>query len=38
VLEAHGQLLDEVRAQIVDSYQHRVKNTVRLLTSSSSWP
>jgi hypothetical protein len=32
VLEAHVQLLDEVRGQIVDNYQERVKGTVKLLT------
>ncbi|OFW57089.1 MAG: hypothetical protein A2133_06220 [Actinobacteria bacterium RBG_16_64_13] len=35
VLEAHIHLLDEVRGQIVDSYQERVKGTVRLLTEGS---
>jgi hypothetical protein len=32
VLEAHQQLLDDVRVKIVDSYQERVKSTVKLLT------
>ena len=31
VLEAHNELLDDVRAQIVGNYQERVKTTVRLL-------
>jgi len=35
VLEAHEQLLDEVRGQIVASYQERVKGTVKLLTAGS---
>ena len=35
VLEAHNELLDDVRTQIVDSYQERVKNTVKLLTAGS---
>jgi hypothetical protein len=35
VLEAHNQLLDEVRAQIVESYQKRIKDTVKLLTAGS---
>jgi vacuolar-type H+-ATPase subunit E/Vma4 len=33
VLEAHEQLLDEVRVKIADSYQERVKSTVKLLTA-----
>lgn len=33
VLEAHEQLLDEVRGKIVADYQARVKSTVRLLTA-----
>lgn len=32
VREAHVQLLDEVRGQIVDNYRERVKETVKLLT------
>jgi curved DNA-binding protein CbpA len=32
VLEAHSQLLDEVRSQIVDNYQERTEETVKLLT------
>ena len=32
VMEAHQQLLDEVRVKIADSYQERVKSTVKLLT------
>ena len=35
VLEAHNELRDDVRTQIVDSYQERVKNTVKLLTAGS---
>ena len=35
VLEAHDQLLAEVRGQIVESYQQRVKQTVKLLTAGS---
>jgi hypothetical protein len=35
VLEAHVQLLDEVRGQIAANYQERVKKTVRLLTAGS---
>jgi hypothetical protein len=30
VLRAHSQLLEEVRDRIVDNYQERVKDTVRL--------
>jgi hypothetical protein len=33
VLEAHQQLLDEVRAKIAESYEERVKSTVKLLTA-----
>ena len=33
VLEAHGQLLDEVRGRIVDNYRERVEDTVKLLTA-----
>jgi hypothetical protein len=33
VLEAHEQLLDEVRGQIVENYRDRVKETVKLLTA-----
>ena len=33
VLEAHQQLLDEVRAKITQSYEERVKSTVKLLTA-----
>ncbi len=33
VLEAHEQLLDEVRVKIADSYRERVKSTVKLLTA-----
>ena len=33
VLEAHNQLLDDVRVQIVDNYQERAKDVVRLLTT-----
>jgi hypothetical protein len=32
VLEAHQVLLSEVRARIAESYQERVKSTVKLLT------
>ena len=35
VLEAHEQLLTDVRGQIVDNYQERVKGTVKLLTAGS---
>jgi hypothetical protein len=35
VLEAHEQLLDEVRGQIVASYQERMRGTVKLLTAGS---
>jgi hypothetical protein len=35
VLEAHEQLLDDVRNQIVANYQDRVKDTVKLLTAGS---
>jgi hypothetical protein len=34
VLEAHNQLLDDVRIQIVDNYQERAKDVVRLLTAT----
>jgi hypothetical protein len=33
VLDAHQQLLLDVRAKITDSYEQRVKSTVKLLTS-----
>jgi hypothetical protein len=33
VLEAHAELLDEVRGQIVNNYQERVTETVKLLTA-----
>jgi hypothetical protein len=33
VLDAHRQLLEDVRMKISDSYQERVKSTVKLLTS-----
>ena len=33
VLEAHQQLLDEVRVKITESYEERVKSTVKLLTA-----
>jgi DnaJ domain len=33
VLEAHNQLLDDVRVQVVDSYQERSRGVVRLLTA-----
>jgi hypothetical protein len=33
VLDAHQQLLEDVRIKITDSYQERVKSTVKLLTS-----
>lgn len=33
VLEAHGQLLDEIRDQIVDNYRERVEDTLKLLTA-----
>ena len=36
VLEAHEQLLDEVRGQILANYQERVSGTVKLLTAWSS--
>ena len=36
VLDAHEQLLDEVRRQIVASYQERVRGTVKLLTAGRS--
>jgi hypothetical protein len=36
VLEAHDQLLDNVRGQIVANYQERVKGTVKLLTAGRS--
>lgn len=36
VLEAHEQLLGEVRGQIVSSYQERVRGTVKLLTAGKS--
>ena len=35
VLEAHEQLLTDVRGQMVDNYQERVKGTVKLLTAGS---
>lgn len=35
VVEAHEQLLDEVRGKIVASYEERVRGTVRLLTAGS---
>jgi hypothetical protein len=34
VLEAHAELLEEVRGRIVDNYQERVKKTVKLLTAA----
>ena len=33
VLEAHAELLDQVRGQIVDDYRDRVQETVKLLTA-----
>ena len=33
VLEAHQQLLDEVRVKITESYEERVKSTVKLLAA-----
>jgi len=36
VLEAHEQLLDDVRGKIVDNYQERVRGTVKLLTAGRS--
>ena len=33
VLDAHEQLLDEVRGQIVANYEERVRSTVKLLTA-----
>jgi len=33
VLEAHEQLLEEVRGRIVDNYRERVEDTVKLLTA-----
>jgi hypothetical protein len=36
VLEAHEQLLEEVRGQIVANYQERVRGTVKLLTAGRS--
>ena len=33
VLEAHAELLDQVRGQIVDDYRERVQETVKLLTA-----
>jgi hypothetical protein len=33
VLEAHEQLLHDVRTQIIENYQERVRGTVKLLTS-----
>jgi hypothetical protein len=38
VLEAHEQLLDDVRDRIVANYQDRVKDTVKLLTAGSPPP
>ncbi len=35
VLEAHDQLLSELRSQIVENYQQRVKDVVKLLTAGS---
>ena len=35
VLEAHNQLLDDVRVQIVENYQQRAKDVVRLLAAGS---
>jgi hypothetical protein len=34
VLEAHGELLEQVRGQIVDNYRGRVQESVKLLTAS----
>jgi hypothetical protein len=33
VLEAHQELLSDVRSQIIESYQQRVRSTVKLLTA-----
>ncbi|MBN1322026.1 MAG: DnaJ domain-containing protein [Thermoleophilia bacterium] len=35
VLEAHEQLLEEIRGRIVDNYRERVEDTVKLLTTRS---